>query len=250
MTKTANSRQLLAISVFTICFLLSTTAPAHADTLFSDGFESASEFDGWTETSPTEWDVINNAAGAHSGSKRAQVKGPGANDAVTKEISTSGYENISLNFWYKINSALESGDHLFVEWSSDGTSWTTLQDISSAAASDYSQSNLNISSAANQSNFQFRFRADLGATSDVVSIDDVELTGSVIAVAPSTPSSSEAPVRRSRPGRSRPISSAGQVLGASIGPNNEAQIAQVKAELIILINRLIRILQEQIDNQQ
>lgn len=165
----------------------------YADLLFSEGFESDSEFTGWTQTSPTEWDVINNASGANSGSKRAQVSGAATGDVISMAISTSGFDNISLSFWYKINQALESTDHFLVEWSTDGSSWTTEQDLTSLSVSGgYLQSTLALgSSVANQSNFQLRFLANLGASSDVVSIDDVELTGSTIASVSSPPVSSE-----------------------------------------------------------
>ncbi|MEK7227283.1 MAG: choice-of-anchor J domain-containing protein [Patescibacteria group bacterium] len=223
----------------------------HAVTLFSDGFESDTEFFGWSQDVLTEWDVIDNASGAFSGSKRAQVNGTttGQTYAIIREQSTSGYENISLSFWYKINNSLESGDHVLVEWSLDGSSWTTVEDITNASTtSGYKQSILNISSGANnQSGFRFRFFANLGASSDVVSIDDVELSGGASVSVPSSPAEESTPVRRSRPGRSRSTSTSnGQVLGISTSVEREIAIKNAEAEFIDIMRKFIVLLQSEI----
>ncbi|MEK7583162.1 MAG: choice-of-anchor J domain-containing protein [Patescibacteria group bacterium] len=172
------------ILVFAIALLfvviLSTPKVAEAADLFSDGFES-DDFTNWTSAG-SKWSVINGASGAHSGTKRAEVKGGGAtNDSLLKQISTTGNQNISLSYWYKINSALESSDHVVAEWSVDGSSWTTLADYAGLAAGAWTQETFNLPSSADDStNFQFRFRATLNAGNDEFELDDVELIGSFI----------------------------------------------------------------------
>ncbi len=237
------------LSIFiALSFVL--TTPAYADSLFSDGFESDTEFSGWSQNVLTEWDVINNSAGAHGGSKRAQVNGTttGQTYAIIREQSTSDYENISLSFWYKINNGLESDDHVLAEWSLNGSSWTTVEDLTNASTtSGYTQSISNLSSGANdQSGFRFRFFANLGASSDVVSIDDVELSGTVIAVATPVVEESSGPVGSSRP--PTPSPQIGEILGASTSVfiEREAAIKDAEAELIKIMENFIILLQSEI----
>ncbi len=225
----------------------------HADILFSDGFESDTEFSGWTQNVLTEWDVINSASGAYSGSKRAQVNGTttGQTYAIVREQSASGYENISLSFWHKINNGLESDDHVLVEWSLNGSSWTVAEDLTNASTtSGYAQSILGISSGANnQSGFRFRFFANLGASSDVVSIDDVELSATTIAVVeeqsslvgssrPPTPSPAESPA----------TTETGEVLGISTLSYDayQAELKKAEIELMDIMQKFVILLKSEI----
>lgn len=155
---------------------------------FSDGFESDS-FNTpitWTSTStPTKWDTKRNYGGntAHSGSYRAVTKGSATNDLLTKATSTVGYENIVLSYWYRVDDALNSSNHVVTEWSNDsGLNWYQLSDLTNIGTTTWTQNTFNLPtgaatpSADNAADFQFRFRSTLSSGKEV-SIDDVSLTG-------------------------------------------------------------------------
>ncbi|MEZ4156996.1 MAG: hypothetical protein R3B52_03495 [Candidatus Paceibacterota bacterium] len=51
-----------------------------------------------------------------------------------------GYENVFVSFWYKIAEKLESGDHVYVQWSDDGSDFNVgspLLDITNVVAGDW-----------------------------------------------------------------------------------------------------------------
>ncbi len=172
----------LALPVFSFA-----TTPV---TLFSDGFES-NDFSHWTSADNTgsagKWDVL--GGDVHAGSKKAEMKGSTSSDmSIAKTQSTAGYENIVLSYWYKVVSGkeLESNDHLYVEWSVNGTGWTQLTDYSAApSSSSWTQASFSLpAGTANQSGFRFRFRANMDSANDLVRFDDVALTGTAIVTPP------------------------------------------------------------------
>lgn len=153
---------------------------AHAADLFSDGFET-SNFSLWTSATGN-WD--NQNGDVHSGSRKAEIGGDtGTNDDVLqKDISTVGYGNIILSYWRKITGNLESSDHIYVEWSTDGTNWTIAKDFTNINSGNWIQeSHTLLAGAFNAAGFRFRFRAHLSSNSDELRLDDVLLTGDVLA---------------------------------------------------------------------
>ncbi|MBI2099859.1 MAG: hypothetical protein HYT48_00785 [Candidatus Vogelbacteria bacterium] len=166
--------------VLILALFLALTPVLATATLFSDGFES-DDFSNWSISDPitTKWVTVNNADGAHGGNIRAKVTGNTTLDFLSRSQSTSGFENISLSYYYKVNDGLESDDHLLTQWSTDGSIWNTLQDLTTSATTTWTFATHSLpAEASNQSSFRFRFIASFNsASTDVVSIDDVELTG-------------------------------------------------------------------------
>ncbi len=161
---------------------------------FSDGFESGN-FVNWTSVDSPHWAITNDK---HTGSKGATIKGDtGDNDdLLLKNQSTVGYQNISLSFWYKIKHDLESGDHVRVEYSTDGGSnWVQLADYSDLDSGDWTQALFPLPSSINDNiNFEFRFRAHLNSDNDEYRLDDVNLSGDALSPSPSpSPSPSLSP---------------------------------------------------------
>lgn len=164
---------------------------AFADVVFSDGFEAGfTEWTGndelWTTKSTTS------ETGVHGGLKRAQATGntePG-DDVLVKNISTQNLQNIKLEFWYRIYKGLEDEDHVYIEWTADGSSWEILKDftaVGDSAVWEYASYNLP-AGAENSQNFAIRFRARLGAsTSDIFYLDDVAISADGATVATPTP---------------------------------------------------------------
>lgn len=176
-----------SISIFTFYF----TADA-STVIFSDGFES--DFSNWTGND-SKWDT--SGGNIHGGARRGEVKGntePG-DDVLLKNVSTLGYGGIVLEFWYRIKESLEDDDHVYVEWTGDGSNWSILKDFTLVSNSAVWESNsfpLPIE-AEDKSNFAIRFRAHLGAvTGDIFYLDDVVVSAESIMNEP-TPVSTGSP---------------------------------------------------------
>lgn len=172
----------LAISLVQPLLLLAWPTAAYAGTptsIFADDFEGGS-FINWTSASAL-WSVSGNEA--HSGSKRANVKGgEGAGEQILLlERSTLGLENIVLNFWYRTatSSLLEAEDKVFIEYTTDGATWSELGRIEEGVETvEWTESIYNLPTEANHNdNFGIRFRAVLDAAADEVRLDDVTILG-------------------------------------------------------------------------
>ncbi len=174
------NRKSWAVVAATICIAIaSVVTSASAATLFSDDFESDT-LDLWTVATSTKWKTKGGTG--HAGTYKAEVKGnTSGDDSLTVATSTADHENITLNYWFQIDANLESDDHVYVEWSTDGTSWTQLADYTATSSGPWLYATHNLGSGADdQSGFQMRYRANLGAGSDVFWLDDVGLSGDTI----------------------------------------------------------------------
>ena len=196
---------------FLIIFLLFSLGVFYASivhglsAIFSDGFES--DFSEWTGNDQ-KWTTsgTSSATGVHDGLKRGQVTGntaPG-DDILLKIISTSDKEGITLEFWYRIYKGLEDDDHVYVEWTGDGSSWQILADFTATGDSaSWEKASYNLPAGAdNKSNFGIRFRAVLGAaSSDIFYLDDVTLSANS---GGSSPTSSVSPESSAEPATPTP----------------------------------------------
>jgi len=172
-------------SVVVVMFVTFVITPLHAHAIvstlpFTDSFESS--FTNWSEHGA--WvDATNN----HSGEKSAEIKNTTGSE-LRKDISTSGYDSIVLSYWYRILGGFSSADHLKVQWSIDGTTWTTLADYVSTPLTHvwlYASHNLPAETA-NASGFSFRFLAEDLEGDDQFRLDDASLTGVAIPTTPTT----------------------------------------------------------------
>ena len=145
--------------------------------IFSDGFEEG--FIEWTGNDE-KWTTsgTSSATGVHSGLKRGQATGATetGDDVLLKNVSTLGNSTIKLEFWYRVYKGLENEDHVYVEWTPDGSNWNVLNDFTAVGESvnwEFTSYNFPIE-ANDKDNFAIRFRAHLGAvSSDIFYLDDV-----------------------------------------------------------------------------
>lgn len=158
--------------------------------IFEDGFESTGGgFLNWTSGNPEsgKWTADNSAK--VGGDRSARVKGANdINKTLYKEVSTVGFENIKISYWYKIDGDLEGIgsqsqhiDHFYVEWW-DGTNWNELMHLIGPEENGWIQEthNLNVNTNDNP-DFKLRFRVKLTAATESIYIDDVKITGTEIA---------------------------------------------------------------------
>jgi hypothetical protein len=156
---------------------------ANAATLFTDGFDSGN-YTAWTSGQPENgnWTVDNSG---HT-NKAARVKGNNSSSkTLYKTLSTAGYQNVSITFWYKADGTLSGNneeDYVKLQWW-NGSATTTLFTINhdnDANANDnngwHQVSISNISGANNLGTFKVIFAADLDNGSDSVLIDDVTVS--------------------------------------------------------------------------
>lgn len=175
-----------------VAFVLNFVTPAFIfaatpTIIFSDGFES-NDLSNWT-TVGNKWTV--SSSQANSGTKKAQLNGPATlipgplSGTLIKIFSTTGYQNITISYWYKINKALENNDHVLVKiWNQSGDNQLIdLADYTNLPDGDWVFASFNLpSSFDNQSTIQFSFNAfmDAQAASDRFDLDDVLITGEAI----------------------------------------------------------------------
>lgn len=158
-------------------------AGAATTTIFSDGFEANPIFTNWTSVDHPKWDV--NSSDDHSGNRSARIEdSTGAHDDILrKNVSTVGKQIITLSYWYKISEKLENDDHIYVEWSDNGSNWNQAAHYSNISAGNWTSASITLLGGAdNKANFSFRFRANLDSSHDEFRLDDVVVTGDDIQV--------------------------------------------------------------------
>jgi alkaline phosphatase len=147
-----------------------TTSQALPKTLFSDGFESRNfTSGGWTVSSAS----IKNT-GAYSGIYCAQLKKAGW---IRKAISTAGYANIHIKY-ARSTKNLDAGENLYVEWSTNGSTWNQLEATRDTA---WVYKDLVCPAGAdNKTGFMVRFRTNANRTDEYGYVDEVVVTGTLL----------------------------------------------------------------------
>lgn len=143
-------------------------AGAATQTIFEDGFESGNiTAGGWTSTGDLTVDGVSN-----SGDFAARIDDSGS---LQKTVDTTGAENVSLSYArYTYN--YDFGEELTVEWSTNGSSWHTVETYSSDGWA-INQATLG-AGAADASQLRIRFRSDANGAYERFRIDDVVVTTS------------------------------------------------------------------------
>jgi hypothetical protein len=135
--------------------------------IFSDGFESNNfTAGGWTNSGCTI-----QTSYKYSGTYAARFR---SSNSLTKSLSTANYTNLWVSYARR-TLGMESDDHFIVEWY-DGSTWTTLEDVTGSVA--WSRKVFLLPAAAeNNSSFQLRFRTSHNESTDYAYLDDVVVVG-------------------------------------------------------------------------
>jgi hypothetical protein len=143
-----------------------TAAAARADVIFQDGFESGNiTAGGWTSSGAATVD-----GSSYSGNYAARIDDSGY---FRKVVSTQGYEQIELEY-ARYTYGYDLGEELTVQWSTNGTSWNTVETYKGGWA--VNQVSLG-AGAANQPTLYIRFISDANGTYERFRIDDVAVLG-------------------------------------------------------------------------
>jgi hypothetical protein len=177
-------KRLVLVIVFAVAFVVSgffVASASAATTIFNDGFQS-NNFNAWTSVG-SKWHIVGGSVDVYTTGTdlyKAEVQGSSTDDSLEKDISTVGYGDVKLSYWYRVADALEPTDHLVLEQSSNGSPWSALYDYYNLPATDsgvWSLATFDLPLAANNPNFRFRFRSNFSSGSDKFRLDDVSLTG-------------------------------------------------------------------------
>lgn len=89
-------------------------------------------------------------------------------------VSTVGFTGLSVSF-DRVTSGLDTGEYGFAEYSTNGSTWTTLE---STRATSNGRVTFNLPTAAeNQTALRLRFRIDASLSSETYTVDNIQVTG-------------------------------------------------------------------------
>lgn len=149
-----------------------TTQSDGSAVLFSDDFETANFATNWTVN-----DGIYVFRGTSGGNPTCCMKFKGGGTADNRgqhSQSTVGRTNIHVKYDRRL-STVYPGEYLYVEWSTNGTTWYLLE---STQDTTYASKDFICSSGANNNaGFRVRFRTNQASTSRNVFVDNVQITG-------------------------------------------------------------------------
>jgi len=140
---------------------------------WSDGFESGSFSAGWT-TQNSNATVTTGAK--YTGTYGAQLK---AATWIEKLITTAGFTGIHVKY-RRQTTGFDSGENIYVEWSTNGTTWNNLETIQTATYAQGLQDKTCAAGADNNDNFRIRFSTNASANNETAFIDDVNVSGTPI----------------------------------------------------------------------
>ena len=140
-----------------------------SDSILSEGFESWD--DNWAATS-TNW--LLSPDQHHGGSYSAKSIDGQEGDLICNNLDTITAESITLDFWYRLDNGVDSGD--FRVYFYDGSNWDQIVDLGNQGEDSWRQYIYSTSDGQYmKSNFRIRFDSNLGG-SETIWIDDVTIT--------------------------------------------------------------------------
>ncbi len=156
--------------------LLNATDPhiIEAEGIFFDGFESGSiETNNWNNTGAgSPWNISD--TGPRAGKYHIRASDTGNESIIETNISTEGYENITLAFYARTH-ALDTGEYVAADWY-NGTDWINL--LQQRKVGPYTLYNFSLSAdAENNPDFKIRFRCLSNRHNEYCDIDSVLLQG-------------------------------------------------------------------------
>lgn len=162
------------------------------EVLFEDSFEvgsSSNDWDSkWVEDSQNDW--FRSTQRATDGSRSAEVDGYANNASLTMAggVDLTGYDSAELTFDWLIESSVDSGEYLALDfW--NGSSWTETARLSGNADTEntWHSETIAVSASDMHSDFKFRFRGTMSRSNEDANVDNVRLTGSSQPAEPNSP---------------------------------------------------------------
>ncbi len=168
--------------IFTVSIV--TCAPSHASsTIFFDDFNDG--YSGWSSSGNVATD---SSPAIEPYSVRLKQDG-----TIWRTVSTEGYTNITLT-WHMAAQSLENGDYCYVEVNTGGD-WQVVASLTNGQDDQtfYSGTVALDAAAANNPNFQVRYRAAGNALGDYCYAEDILIAGDALNGATATPTATAVP---------------------------------------------------------
>jgi hypothetical protein len=157
--------------------------------LFSDSFEDGEWNGKWNEDSQYDW--FDSTQRATDGNYSAEVDGRATNATLTlaQPIDMSPYGSAQLTFDWFIESGLDSGEYLALDFSNDGSTWTEIERLSGNvdAENTWHNESIDVDPVYLTAGYQLRFRAKMSGSREDANVDNVRLMATSLAVPPSDP---------------------------------------------------------------
>lgn len=160
--RTVPKRSSLAKSLLAGGILLFSAA-ANADIIFQEDFNS----------SLGQFTASGSVTTGTYGARMAAAYGSGDAFITSAPISTVGFTNISLT-WTRTTSGLDSGESGIAMFSTNGSTWTTIESVQSASGV---RTVALPAGAAGQSALRLRFEVDGSLSSETYTVDTIRLEG-------------------------------------------------------------------------
>ena len=167
------ARRLAAAAIMVAAPIVLLVAPREAaaapQTIFQDGFESGNiTAGGWTSTGALTVD-----SPAFAGSYSARIDDTGS---LQKIVSTVGFTAINVSY-ARYTNAYDSFEELTVEWSTNGTTWTQIEQYDTEGWGLGLRQFALPSAAAGQSALRIRFRSDADGSLERFRVDEFVVSG-------------------------------------------------------------------------
>lgn len=187
-------KYILGFGLFVFGLLL-TSSTAFAATIFTENFGTGSSVDpvpGWIDGGISGTD---SEAQAFTGGGNDSISPNGGRFAkiyaevayICKTINTTGYDAVTLSYYWRGDNTAESSDRGIVEIKSasgndcdDGSGWTQLQSHDLDLDSVWNTQSAFSNSGMNNTSFLLRFRANSSAPSEDFRIDGVLVSGTAL----------------------------------------------------------------------
>jgi len=166
----AKNLTFLIASIFALVFLIGLTSAA---TIFSEDFDSGN-LDDWTVTGWTNEGVYATSSDLNA-------------TELSRTISTSGFETITISYERELGADWESADFFKVSWSTDGSTFNTLEEVIGSSEdalpddTDFISKTFTLgSSVNNNADFQLKFECTTNAQTEFCNLDNILVEGNVI----------------------------------------------------------------------
>jgi len=171
--------RLIFLGMFVFVLMMGSVS---ADVLFFDDFEDGDVSD-WTITDGATSGWFVTTTEGPIGTNHVIARNTDSQTTIDRGVNTTGYQDIVFDFWWSIDTNnFDAGDYYYAEWY-NGTGWTRVLDYTGTPdQSSYTfDSNTLPSEANDNTDFQIRFICNANLGTEGCNVDNVTVSGDVIA---------------------------------------------------------------------
>ena len=178
----------LAVADVLVTNLDNEAPPFEPTVVFGDSFEKG-QWDGkWNEDSQNDW--FTSSQRSTEGNASAEVDGRASNATLTSiPIDLSEYGSVELSFDWLIESSLDNGEYLAVDFRNGSGQWIEQGRLqgNSDPENTWHDEFFDLSEEFLHEDFQLRFRASMSWYNEDANVDNVEVLATSLAAPPTSP---------------------------------------------------------------